>query len=267
MAFDFSQYPSVSMDPSQAIPNTGVTGYGPGGVTPPAIDQTGLVPPTMAQQQTNNTNAQPAPSPTGAQDPKAYFDQIFPGPNLSPQDLLAHEADLKAHGITLIKNAAGLPGKVQLADGSAFDVIRGAGAGLNQKAWDPIGGDTGGGVNGSAGTTLGNLGYSFGSSMAPFTGQFAAPTAAEAQATPGVQFGLDEANRMMQNSGAAHGTLLNGRFQQALAASNIGNALQDYGNIYNRALSTFGTNYGIFKDNQDRPFDKNLSLAQLGKPA
>lgn len=257
MAFDFSQYPQApitggitgtpSVDPSQLqVQPTGVSLQNPAPTSP-------MVP--------GNAPTTGTPAAAGS-DPWAYFDSIFPGPSLSPQDLLAHEADLKAHGITLIKNAAGLPGKVQLADGSAFDVIGGAGAGQNIKQRIPIGG----GVNGSAGSTLGSLGYSFGSSMAPFTGTFAAPTAEEAINSPGLQFGLEEANRMMQNSAAAKGTLLNGRFQQALAASNIGNALQGYGDVYNRALNTFNTNRDIFYQNQDRPFNKNLSLAQLGKP-
>ena len=33
---------------------------------------------------------------------------------------------------------------------------------------------------------------------------------------------------------------------------------------YNQALGTFGTNYGIFTDNQDRPFNKLFNLTQLG---
>lgn len=124
---------------------------------------------------------------------------------------------------------------------------------VNGSAWNS--GSGGGGVNGSAGNVLGSLGYSFGSAMAPFT----PPTADQALQSPGLQFALDEANRMMQNGAAARGTLLNGRFQQALNASNIQNALQGYNDVYNRAYQTFTRN-------QDAPFSKQLSLAQLGKP-
>jgi hypothetical protein len=193
---------------------------------------------------------------------QAWLSSPYPGTVDGLKQFMAAHPEYAQAGITL----GGSKGDKVYGPNNTYwgDAVISAGTGGAGKSG--LSGDTGGGVNGSAGGTLGSLGYSFGSSMAPFTGQFAAPTAAEAQATPGVQFGLDEANRMMQNSGAAHGTLLNGRFQQALAASNVGNALQDYGNIYNRALSTFGTNYGIFKDNQDRPFDKNVTLAKLGQP-
>jgi hypothetical protein len=51
------------------------------------------------------------------------------------------------------------------------------------------------------------------------------PSAADAQNMPGIQFALDEANRGMQAGAAAKGTLLNGRVQQAIGASNISNAL------------------------------------------
>jgi hypothetical protein len=51
------------------------------------------------------------------------------------------------------------------------------------------------------------------------------PSAADAQNMPGIQFALDEANRGMQAGAAAKGTLLNGRVQQAIGASNVQNAL------------------------------------------
>jgi hypothetical protein len=51
------------------------------------------------------------------------------------------------------------------------------------------------------------------------------PTAEEAQNMPGIQFALGEANRAMQAGAAAKGTLLNGRVQQAIGASNVQNAL------------------------------------------
>lgn len=236
--FQFSDYP-------QAPDTGGITGN-------PSVD------PSQLQTQSAATPAAPA---AGGQDALSYFSSKYPaGSSLSPQQLLADEADLKAHGITLIRNAAGQPGKIQLADGSAYDVIEGAGAGINKAQLNQIAGPggapTGGGVNGSASGMLGGLGYSFGSSMAPFT----PPTAEDALNSPGLQFALSEANRMGQNSAAAKGTLLNGRFQQALAASNIQNALQGYQGVYDRAFQTNARN-------QDAPFDKNLALAKLGQPS
>jgi hypothetical protein len=51
------------------------------------------------------------------------------------------------------------------------------------------------------------------------------PTEQDAMNMPGLQFSLDEANRAMQAGAAAKGTLLNGRVQQAIGASNVQNAL------------------------------------------
>lgn len=257
MAFDFSQYPQApitggitgtpSVDPSQLqVQPTGVSLQNPAPTSP------------MLPQNAPTTGT---PAAAGS-DPWAYFDSIFPGPSLSPQDLLAHEADLKAHGITLIKNAAGLPGKVQLADGGAFDVIGGAGAGQNIKQRIPIGG----GVNGSAGSTLGSLGYSFGSSMAPFTQNYALPTLDEFKASPFYGAGLDAYSRAQQNNAAAHGTLLNGRFQEQLGKNLLDYGLTQYGQYAGLNKGVFDTNRDIFYQNEDRPFQKNLSLAQLGKP-
>ena len=103
--------------------------------------------------------------------------------------------------------------------------------------------------------------------MTPWTQQFSAPTAEQALQSPGLQLALDEANRLGQGSAAARGTLLNGRTQQALYASNIQNALQGYGDVYNRALGEYGLQRENFYNNQDRPFGKLSNLASLGANA
>lgn len=197
------------------------------------------------------------------QDPQAFFNQLFPGQTLSPDMLAQNEAALKAQGITIIRNAAGQPSKIRLPDGSVVDPIVGAGSGQNQKAWNVVAGP-GGVPLGGGGGSLGSVGM--GSFVSPI-GQFTPPTAQDALNSPGLQFALDEANRMGQNSAAAKGTLLNGRFQQALAASNIQNALQGYGNVYNQAANTYGINFNTQVRNQDSPYSKYLSLAQLGQTA
>ncbi len=106
-----------------------------------------------------------------------------------------------------------------------------------------------------------------GSILDPYTQQYHQPTEAQALATPGVQFALDEALRVGQNGAAAKGTLLNGRVQQALQTNAVNQAMQSYGDISNRNLSEWLTNYGLFKDNQDRPYAKLTGTAALGKPA
>ena len=207
------------------------------------------------------------PTAGGTQSAQAYFQSLFPpGSNLSPQMLLDKEADLKAHGITLIKNAAGQPGKIQLADGSAFDVIQGAGAGTNIAQWNQIAGPggapTGGAANGYG--SLNGLGAGY---MTSPIGQFTPPSYEDALKDPGAQYSIQEAQRAMENSAAARGTLLNGRTLQAENAAIMSNANTLYGDIYNRAANTFGINYGVQTRNQDAPFSKYLSLAQLGQGA
>ncbi len=212
--------------------NTGVSGAAPGGVPTPTPTTTG------------------APTAGGGQRwDQAYFSSTFGSPK-TPQELIAMEQQITAAGGKVLRNASGVAGKIQTPDGRIIDVINSAGAGGNGFQW--LEGD-GGGQNGS---NLGSLGYGFGSSMAPFV----PPTAEDAINSPGLQFALGEANRMGQNSAAAKGTLLNGRFQQALNASNIGNALQGYQGVFDRAYQTQTRN-------TDAPFDKNYRLATLGKPS
>jgi hypothetical protein len=278
-SFNFGQYPTDNsgvaggpdvqatrwFDASQAIPNTGING-GSGMPTAETV-QPGLMPTSVPLGQATGTGI----TGTGAQSPQAYFQSKYPaGTQLSPQMLLANEADLKAHGITLIKNAEGQPGKIQLSDGSAFDVIQGAGTGNGISQWNQIAGP--GGVPTGGGGTLGSIGGTnqFGQSSGFMTapiGLFTPPTAQDALNSPGLQFALEEANRMGQNSGAAHGTLLNGRFQQALNASNIQNALGGFNDVYNRAANAYGINYQTQTGNQDRPFAKYSTLATLGSNA
>lgn len=89
------------------------------------------------------------------------------------------------------------------------------------------------------------------------------PTEQQAMAMPGIQFGVDEANRALQAGAAAKGTLLNGRTQQAIGQDLVGYALNqgylplaqlglgynqaNFGNLYN--LSQLGLS-GVQTGNQ-----------------
>jgi hypothetical protein len=114
------------------------------------------------------------------------------------------------------------------------------------------------------GMTLGSLGS--GSALAPFTGQFQAPTADQALQTPGLQYALQRAQQAIERSAAAKGTLLTGGLMRDLSENQIGMALQGYGDTYNRARSEFDLSRSIFEGNQDRPFDKLYRLGELGRP-
>jgi hypothetical protein len=71
---------------------------------------------------------------------------------------------------------------------------------------------------------------------------FQAPTAEQAQQTPGYQFALQQAMNAMQSSAAAKGTLLTGGTQKDLANYAQGLASQTYQQTYNNALTGYQTN-------------------------
>ena len=103
--------------------------------------------------------------------------------------------------------------------------------------------------------------------LAPWTGTFKAPTAAEAAATPGYQFQFSEGERALQNSAAASGGLLTGgtlrgteQFGQGLAASN-------YQNVFSNALQQYQTAYTTFRNNQADAYARLAGVAQGGQQA
>lgn len=73
---------------------------------------------------------------------------------------------------------------------------------------------------------------------------FQAPTAAQAQATPGYQFQLTQGLKALQNSAAARGGLLAGGTAKAINDYAQGQASTNYGNTYNQALQSYQTNFG-----------------------
>lgn len=199
-----------------------------------------------------------------------YFQQLHPeGSSLSPQELLAQEADLNAHGITLVKNAAGMPGKIQLADGSAYDVIRGMGAGTNIAQYLPIAGP--GGVNleqqqgggFASGGPMSRL-YNPNDLTAGWTEDFQAPTAEDAINSPGIQAALDMGRQAIERSAAAKGTLLTGGTSKDLTNYAIGLGLQGYGDVWNRRMAEHNLARDTFFTNQGNLFNRNYQLAGLG---
>jgi len=74
------------------------------------------------------------------------------------------------------------------------------------------------------------------------TTQFQAPTAAQAAATPGYQFQLQQGELALQRSAAATGQVLGGGTLKALDQYSQGLASTTYQNAYNNALNTFQTN-------------------------
>jgi hypothetical protein len=76
----------------------------------------------------------------------------------------------------------------------------------------------------------------------PTFDKFVAPTAAEAAAAPGTQFGLQQAQLGSERSAAAKGSVLSGGFQKELG-SYLENVAQGYyGNTFNQKLQGTGFN-------------------------
>ncbi len=113
----------------------------------------------------------------------------------------------------------------------------------------------------------GSSGIQPGSFLQPYSGQFSLPSAADLQNMPGFQSMLDAGRRASERSAAANGTLLTRGHQEDLQSQAIGTAMQQYGNLANLSLGVQEGNYGIFRNNQNDPYQKLFNLSQLGQNA
>lgn len=194
------------------------------GTTPPVVGSPGSLPGSV---------------PGG--DFHALFDRLFPGETLTPQMLAEKEAELGRYGIRLNRNAAGLATDFTLPDGTIIDPIQGAGSGLNRKQWLV--------QSGPGGATLARGGTSAMPDLPRWTEtfnyeDFKPPTAANDQNDPGYSARLAEGQQALERSAAARGTLLGGGTLKDLASFSQDYAANEYGNVFNRALTTYGQNYG-----------------------
>lgn len=121
------------------------------------------------------------------------------------------------------------------------------------------------GVSPLVGTPNTNLG-AFGSLMSQYPGgTFTAPTAAQAQATPGYQFALNQGENAVQAGAAANGSLLTGGTLNAEQQYGQGLANTNYNNVYNQALQSYNTNYNTWANNQANQFNRLAALANAGQ--
>lgn len=82
--------------------------------------------------------------------------------------------------------------------------------------------------------------------------QFSAPTADQAAQTPGYQFTLQQGLKATQNSAAARGLATSGAALKGASTYSTGLADSTYNDVYNRALTTFNTNYSSAANNVNR---------------
>lgn len=103
--------------------------------------------------------------------------------------------------------------------------------------------------------------------LTPWTDTFQAPTAAQAQATPGYQFQLEQGLGAVQNSAAARGGLIGGNTMEALTQYGQGLADTTYAQTYARALGEYQQRYNIFQGNQTNTFNRLAALSGAGQTA
>lgn len=117
-------------------------------------------------------------------------------------------------------------------------------------------------LNGVADTGLG----AFGSLMQNYPGgAFTAPTAAQARATPGYQFALNQGENAVQAGAAANGSLLTGGTLNAEQQFGQGLADTNYNTTYNQALQGYNTNYNTWANNQANQFNRLAALSGIGQ--
>lgn len=78
--------------------------------------------------------------------------------------------------------------------------------------------------------------------------QFSAPTAQQAEQTPGYEFTRQQGDQALQQSAAARGGLLTGGTAKALDQYNTGLASNTYQQTYNNALQAYQQNYGQYQN-------------------
>jgi hypothetical protein len=103
--------------------------------------------------------------------------------------------------------------------------------------------------------------------LTPWTGSFTPPTAAQAEATPGYAFTVQQGEQALQDSAAASGGLLTGGTAKATTnyAENL--ASTNYQNTFANALTQYNSAYNTFLNNQNNTYARLAGVAQGGQQA
>lgn len=175
---------------------------------------------------------------------------------------------------SLVGGLFGLGGakKASNADKQAAQIAQQAGAGAQNftkqelaQSQDELSPYIGTGQN--AFSTLGSLmqqGAGGQGPLASYTGSFKAPTAAEAEATPGYQFQLQQGELALQNSAAARGGLLSTGTGKSLEQYGQNLASTNYQQTFNNAMQAYQQQYAEFQNNQSNLYNRLLGVGQTG---
>lgn len=98
-------------------------------------------------------------------------------------------------------------------------------------------------------------------------GPFVAPTSVTEQNDPGYQFRLQQGEGALENSAAANGSLLSGNTLEAQQKFGQNYASTEYGNVYNRAKSTYDTNWNVWNTGNTNDFNRLAALSGVGQTA
>ncbi len=235
--------------------------YAAGGGTPPTSQQAADYAAQTASQ------GFPAGSQPGVQtaqggpqngDFQSWFMQLTNGKPPTPDTLKALGPQLAQYGISLVPNAAGIPGKIKLPDGSVVDVIQGAG--LGGQAWQWLGPGSGGGA-GAQGGAGGFGSLNFNSPYQTFNGL----SLDQFKGSPGYEFALQQGLRGVDSRAAAMGTLGTGGTRKAEIGYAEGLASQDYSNAWNRAFQGNQANFGNALQTNQTNYGNLYNLASLGQ--
>jgi hypothetical protein len=199
-------------------------------------------------------------------DPKAYFQYLTGKRPPKPSELLIVERFLNNAGIKVLKNAKGIAGKIQLADGTIVDVIQGADSGGVAWTWQT---GTGGGEGEAGGSALDPANPYFHDFEEKFAAPaayvpdqfafdpFAAPTMDQVQNEPGYALGLKQGQGALEHSAAARGSYFTPNTFQGLSQF-----ATDYaGSKYNDALTREAGLYSLNEGTAKSIFDTNTANA------
>ena len=216
-----------------------------------------------------STGADPWATPPADGNWEAWFRANTKG-QLSPAQLIQLEATLAKHGIKVLRNAAGVAGKITLPNGQIVDVIQAAGAGGTNFQWLTDAGDESGAAGGNANvpdmdwfeanlpgpdpyTAMGRpddlryeaLGRPEGLQQPYTPGTFAAPSFDELQTDPGYMARLNAGVQGRERMAAARGTILSGGHGKAIEryAQEFGG--NEYANLHNRRFGEFQANEAL----------------------
>jgi hypothetical protein len=117
---------------------------------------------------------------------------------------------------------------------------------------------------GTGGTANGS-GVGQGSLTTPYSGTFQAPTGLTEQNDPGFQARLQLGTDALERSAAARGGVLTGGTAKALNTYAQDYASNEYGNVYNRALTDYTTKYNAYNNDQANQFNKLAALSGAGQ--